>query len=173
MAVAGVALVAGCGLDPGTPVFAPVPSHTSAGVRKKPDAGPTVCVKPGDGLAPSGGNTRPRVDLDPTGATVLWLPGLNSRPCRTVLTHIGAVRARRLAAEVDRAKPFPRGPIECPADDGSAATVFLTYARRAEAEVVRVGLTGCRSFSAPHRAILEGGGIGMLGRIPAGISTFD
>jgi len=131
-----------------------------------------VCVSPGDGLAPSGGSTRPWADPDPSGATVLWLPGLNSKPCRTVLTHLGPVRARTFAADVDKAKPFPKGAISCPMDDGSSATVFLAYAGRTETEVVRVGLTGCASFSAPHRAILWSDGGHELGRTPSGISLF-
>lgn len=122
-----------------------------------------------DGLGAAGGDLRPWLDTDPSGGEALWLPGMNSKACRAVLTTLTRQQATAFAAAVDRAKPWPSGTYNCPADDGSSVTVFLSYAGRRGAEVVREALAGCGGISAPGRTTLEGGGLDDLGAEPRGL----
>jgi hypothetical protein len=128
-----------------------------------------ACALPTDGLPPSGGTTRPWLDPEPTGGEVLWLPGLNSRRCRGVLTPIDRDHAVRIAGAVDAAKPFPPGIYHCPMDDASSATVFLFYAGTKLAELVRIKLGGCGGVSAPGRSTVEDRFLNELGPGPAGL----
>lgn len=153
----------------GAPVLATAPTAAYGArlvsVRNAPGR---VCIAH-DGLAPSGGPLRPRLDPGPTGGVALWLPGMNARPCRAVLTSLSRSQATAFAAAVDAAKTWPSGRYNCPADDASSVSVFLFYAGRPQAEVVREGLAGCISLTAPGRASLEGAGLDDLGPQPKGL----
>jgi len=156
-----VAAVAGCGARAhGEPVLAAAPTKASAAVSGCP---------PNDGLPHVVGKLRPWVDPGPSGATVLWLPGANSKRCESVITHIDSAHAQHFAAAVEAVAPFPPGTYDCPADDGRAATVFLSYAGRVKAEVIQLYLSGCGGVTAPDRAVMQGVGLKQLGGIPKGM----
>jgi hypothetical protein len=82
------------------------------------------------------------VPARPTGVTVQWLPGMNQRPCRTVVGHYDAELAGRLAADLRHAPRFPRGIFSCPMDDASAVSLSFIPAAGGPARVI-VGLRGC------------------------------
>ena len=129
-----------------SPVFATVP------LRPAPVSSADGLCRGTDGLGdPTPGRDRVWVDANPSGATALWLPGLNDRPCVSVTTRLDAAHARALAAAVRSAQPPSPGISNCAADQGASVTVFFTYPGRAKAEVIRLHLGGCGGFSAPRR----------------------
>jgi hypothetical protein len=107
-----------------------------------------------DGLGHPGSTDGPVwVDPDPSDVVALWLPGMNVQPCRSVVTRLGAARARELAAAVRSSKAADTsGARNCPADDGASVTMFFTYPHQATAEVARLSLSGCPALTAPGRA---------------------
>ena len=133
------------------PVFAILPTSADVAVVQTHHHN---CVA-SDGLAQSKAGGVVWVDRHPTGGRALWLPGANARRCRARLTVLSAGQAADFARAVEQAPPFPPVATSCPMDDGSGVTVYLTYRGRSKAEVVRVGLTGCVSVSAPGRAERE------------------
>ncbi|MBN9621151.1 MAG: hypothetical protein J0H43_15715 [Actinobacteria bacterium] len=123
-----------------------------------------------DGLPANGTNTANQVwvDANPISAVVLWLPGQDFTPCRSVLTQLDATQARALATAVRISTPFPAGQ-GCPADNGSSVTVFFRYANQPTAEVVNQRLSGCQWVTAPghdHR-VLPQAGLAVLRPYPA------
>jgi hypothetical protein len=105
-----------------------------------------------DGLDYTGNEGRVWVDVNPSGAVVLWLPGMDHPPCRpSVMTSLDAAHARALAAAVRSAKAQPAGSYHCPPDNGISATVFFTYPSKAKAEVIRWAPGGCAVVTAPGR----------------------
>jgi hypothetical protein len=105
-----------------------------------------VCVVSG---APSvvAGKAALVVARHPTGATILWLPGLNSKACAIATTHLGAAPAAALARAITRAPTISNGAVfHCPADDGTRASVTFTYAHHRSAPHLVVDLAGCRSI---------------------------
>lgn len=103
------------------------------------------------GIPHGGGGHGPvRLTTGATGATVIWLPGLNS-PCRTATTHLDAAAAVRFVAAVDAARPFPSGPTSCASEDGSNALVYVSHAGTANVQLVIVHLSGCGGLTAPGR----------------------
>jgi hypothetical protein len=86
----------------------------------------------------------------PTGVTVVWYPGLNSKRCHAQLTHRGRHAARKIVAGIDAAPRVKRGMYSCPMDDGTRLGLYVTY--RGRTEYVGLALTGCRTVSAPHRS---------------------
>jgi hypothetical protein len=53
------------------------------------------------------GTPSPSVLAHPSAVAVVWLPGLNSRACRAVLTRGNAHIASTLASEIDGARVVP------------------------------------------------------------------
>jgi hypothetical protein len=77
--------------------------------------------------------------------TLCRYAGLDGRPplaleTSSVLTN--RVEIDHLVAALDALPPFPRGPVSCPADDGSAVLLRLRYP--AHTLEVLVGRSGCR-----------------------------
>lgn len=96
---------------------------------------------------------RPWVDPHPTGAVVLWTPGLSTRPCQTTMSVLNAADAEVLATAVRHApRLFDGGTTNCPSDDNRAATVFFAYLDETQAQVIRFATTGCSHLTAPDRA---------------------
>lgn len=122
-----------------------------------------------DGLDYTDGAGQVWVDAHPSGAVALWLPGFNDRPCGSVLIRLDATHARALAAAVRSVKPFTPGVSNCGADEGASVTIFVTYAGKAKAEVVHLGLGGCGGVTAPGRdsRMLPEGGYLALRPAPA------
>ena len=104
------------------------------------------CVLTGGGRPPgsNGSNTPLNVGKNPAFAVVIWVPGLNARPCRAALTRIGKSGARALAGAIDAAPLFPKGTFNCPADDGGAADVYFAYRGAPSVARVWISLAGCR-----------------------------
>ncbi len=95
------------------------------------------------------------VDPFPTGVVLVWLPGLNGRPCRAVLAHAGTRVARQLAVGVDAAPAVRPGLSAGAADDATAVGLYFTYAGRTVAEEVLIGLGGEELVDAPGRSPRE------------------
>jgi hypothetical protein len=88
------------------------------------------------------------VPRHPTGAAILWLPGLNSTTCAIATTHLGAAPAAALARAITRAPAISNGArFNCAADDGTGASITFTYAQHRLAPSLTVDLSGCRSIS--------------------------
>lgn len=139
------------------PVYATAPASVPATAAASQNG---VCVSD-DGLGDPPSSAHLWVDPNPSGAEALWLPGLNARHCQALLTDLSRSRARSVAQAVMDSRPFPAGNFNCPMDDASGVTVFLTYPDRSRAEVVRVKLAGCGGLTAPGRDLREPGGIGL------------
>lgn len=148
------------------PVYATAPTSAEAAVVSATNG---VCVS-SDGLGDLRVSAHLWVDPNPRGGKALWLPGLNARPCRALLVDVSPSQARSFAKAVETSRPFPSGIFNCPADDASGVTVFLSYPDHRQAEVVQVRLTGCGGITAPGRDVREPGGVGLraLGAAPPG-----
>jgi len=90
------------------------------------------------------------VSADPTSAVAVWMPGLNNEQCQLERTPIAQAAARRLAADIRHAAAFPRGPTNCPSDDGTG--VLLLFSHSGSSEEAVLGLTGCPRVAAPSRS---------------------
>lgn len=108
------------------------------------------------GLCPGAAPTRipaeqwpaARRKLAPNGPSSIRLcrySGLNAHPALT-LTHARLVTRpgviRKLVREFEHLPREPRGPVACPADDGSEMLALLEYPRGREVKIA-VHLTGC------------------------------
>lgn len=155
--------------DRGTPYTTPKPERNLVTLTARSGK---VCTS-SDGLpTPKLDKLAPRVwvDPDPVGGLVLWRPGMNSKPCKARFAHLSKPLAQAFAQAVEKAPLPPSGAVNCPMDDGSGATVFLTYQGKQNAEVVRVALAGCQSLSAPGRLARQvGAALAPLGRSPVGM----
>jgi len=132
-------------------------NHRSAQTVSSLPAPPTphrtegTCATPPWSPKVTGGRTgRVSVSPQPTAAFAYWLPGLNSKKCRVVVTKLTEGQAASLAADV-RDSTYRRGAYSCPADDDSTVWIFFRYADRTGYEVVSAQLTGCSFAGAPHR----------------------
>ena len=100
------------------------------------------------------------VDLAPTGLIAVWTPGSSDQPCHALATTGKGALAAQLAAAID-SQPGER--IEfCPYDDGTNVTLYFTYRRQSQAEMVRKSLMGCGELSAPGVAARQGGDAGLV-----------
>ena len=142
MACAAI-LVSACGQSrfPATPSIG-IP--TQAPRTRIASNGP--CVLVGGARAPgsNGSNVPLEVARNPDYAVVIWVPGLNARPCRAAMTRIGMSEARSLAGAIDAAPLFPKGTFNCPADDGGAADIYFAYRGASPVARVWISLAGCR-----------------------------
>lgn len=92
------------------------------------------------------------VDAHPTGVIAVWLPGMNQHPCRAALTRGNADLARQLATDIRTAPKWPSGIYHCPMDDATGARLYFEQSKTTKAELVDVGLAGCRGIGAPGRS---------------------
>ena len=136
----------------------------AAAVVAASDAGPSsslipathlsgaVCVVSGTNANPSNPGMTPfPLSPHPSGVVVVWLPGLNSKACKAVLTRGNAHIASVLASGLDQAMMVQRGvhsgPIlSCPNDNGTTARLYFTYAHR-PTQRIDLDLSGCGSIS--------------------------
>jgi hypothetical protein len=80
---------------------------------------------------------------------VVWLPGLNSRACKAVLTRGNAHIASALASDIDEGWVVPNADTYmCPDDDGTSARLYFTYAQGATWRI-DADLSGCSWITAP------------------------
>jgi hypothetical protein len=91
------------------------------------------CVVSGTNAIPSHPSTTPpTLSAHPSGVDIVWLPGLQSKTCKAVLTRGNAHFASALASAIDDApmvKPGP--PFSCNVnDDLTSARLYFTYVRR-------------------------------------------
>jgi hypothetical protein len=90
------------------------------------------------------------VPAHPTGASIVWLPSLDSKACAIAMTHVAANRAAALARDVTQARSVPHGlAYNCPLDDGARVLMYFAYGhghRRAVLPLV-VDLRGCQLIS--------------------------
>lgn len=87
----------------------------------------------------------------PTGAVLIWLPGLNAKQCRARRTTADQHRAEALAAAIERAPRVSGRTYACPSDDGTALRLYFEYRHHAD-EYAGVALSGCRWIGAPGRS---------------------
>jgi hypothetical protein len=158
--VVALALVAagaaGCS-STGAPVRAAPPSVAPSATIHTYAGGGHACVTPrlssqrrSKGLV--------SVGRHPSAVVVVWLPELGQHPCRAALVRGDAATARRLAEDVMKAPKFPSGAFNCPNDSGMGARLYFGHG--STADLVELGLGGCRGMSAPGRSSRE-----MTGRL--------
>lgn len=92
------------------------------------------------------------VDSSPSGVSIVWLPGFNTRPCLAALTHAGAEMATALANDIQHAPDVSSGATGCSADDGAGVRLYFSYAGGHPTERADVNLTGCKAITAPGRS---------------------
>jgi hypothetical protein len=121
----------------------------TAPTRPPAAVGTTPCYF---GAAGSGGTAAPlvRVGSHPRAAIAVWKPGLNEKDCRAVLTHLTKSAAVRLAADIDRAKRFPSGKINCGSQDGATASFYFTY-DHSKSQLAEIAFGGCAHIGGPGR----------------------
>ena len=112
-----------------------------------------ACILAGSKGAPTSNGSRTTLEVrtNPRFARVIWVPGLNARPCRAVLSRLGRGEADALATAIDAAPLFPTGTIACPNDDGGAADVYFSYRTAPSVARVWISLAGCRPIAAMDR----------------------
>jgi hypothetical protein len=89
--------------------------------------------------------------------TIVWIPGLNSKACKAVLTRGNAHIASVLASGLDQAMMVQRGVqsgpiISCPNNDGTTARLYFTYAHR-PTQRIDFDLSGCSWITGPGRRL--------------------
>jgi hypothetical protein len=131
---------------------------------------PAVAPKPLSSTAPGSGG-----ELVPTGATTLLLcryhglnPAATARRLEGMRLVTSGTRIAQIAVEFDSLPRLPRGIIACPFDDGSEIVATFRYPR-ARADVVDVGLAGCRVVGNGRlsRTAVGSAGARLLARLTA------
>jgi hypothetical protein len=116
-----------------------------------------------------------RGELVPAGATSLLLcryhglnPAVTARRLEGMRLVTAAPRIAQLAVELDALPKLPRGIIACPFDDGSEIVATFRYPR-ARADVVDVGLAGCRVVANGRlsRTAIGAAGVRLLAQLTA------
>jgi hypothetical protein len=108
-----------------------------------------VCVVSGISTVVPG-TAKMVVAAHPTGALIVWLPGLNSKACAIATTHAAADRAAAMARDVMQARSVSNGmAYNCPLDDGARALMYFAYPHAAPPLVVSLG--GCEFISQSGR----------------------
>lgn len=145
-------LASGCaGAFTNHPTAVGAPVHAVAPTRAPAAVGSGGCTLKGTSPDTPTEQALVSVDRPPSGVVIVWVPGLNQRPCRAQLIHDGARIARGLVAAIDTAPVIPPGSSACPAADGAGADLYFTYPGRA-GEQAQVELSGCEGVGAPGRA---------------------
>ena len=109
-----------------------------------------VCVLFGNSsISSPPGTTSPSVLAHPSAVAVVWLPGLNSRACKAVLTRGNAHIGSTLASDIDGARVVPNAETYmCPDDDGTGVRLYFMYAHGATRRI-DADLSGCSWITAP------------------------
>lgn len=146
-----VAVLLSCS-SAGSPVLAPAPSGAPTPWATSGGDGGCVMSR-GKEQAGAGSAGLVTVDPAPRGATLVWLPGLNSTTCRAQMTTLDQPAASRLAQDLLAAPSVPSGRYNCPNDDRAGVTAYFRYADQPEAEVVDIHMSGCAFVGAPGRQV--------------------
>lgn len=131
-----------------------LPARPFAFSEHRSSGGGRVCVTRVPGIENRGqhrGRTTralPEVDATVSGATVFWLPGFQGTPCHSVRTDIPKSTTGRIAASIDKAPPFPAGPMSCGMDDRTQVWVYFHLSGRKRVQLVRLLPDGCLTASA-------------------------
>ena len=109
-----------------------------------------VCIVSGNNsLSSPPGTTSPSVLAHPSAVAVVWLPGLNSRACKAVLTRGNAHIAATLASDIDGARVVQNADTYmCPDNDGTSARLYFMFAHGAT-QRIDADLSGCSWIKAP------------------------
>ncbi len=112
-----------------------------------------VCVVSGNSATSAHTGTTPfSVPAHPDGVDVVWLPGLDDKSCKAVLTRGTVHVASALASDINGAPVVPAGRlVNCPMDDGTSARLYFTY-RHGATERVDADLSGCSYMTVPGHA---------------------
>lgn len=150
--------VAGCDDAPGRSTLLPSPWPSASLAPAGLGGNERLCQL----NAPSPSVTD-RHDLpdQPSGAELLWFPGVTADPCRTWRTTLDASAAQTLAADLRSSPERPAGAVNCPSDDGSFVQVWFATADGSLS--YRVALSGCR-LGAPEQSKMRD-----FGEWPAGM----
>ena len=143
-------LAASCGGAP-APAAKSVGLPTEAPQARIVSTGPCLVVGSKGPPAINGSRTPLEIGASPRSAVVIWVPGMNARPCRAELTRLGKTQSRALAIAIDAAPLFPSGVLSCPAYDGGAADVYFAYRGTPSVVNVWISLAGCRSVNVLNR----------------------
>jgi hypothetical protein len=104
----------------------------------------------------SSGPSLPTVPQHPSGVSIVWLPGLNNRSDKAVVTYGSSRIASALADDVNTAPLVADGVVAtmCPNDDGTSARLYFKYHHRAT-RLVYADLSGCSSITASSNVSLS------------------
>jgi hypothetical protein len=141
------------------PVIAPIP--TIAPTRLPPTLGnEDICQFDRADFGPPS-RVGPLVGVDPTPAslTAVWIPGLNAKPCVSLLTLSDTGVARSVAKAINAAAAWPEGQFSCAANDGSRVDLYFKYNSDTVGQVAVVHLTGCFDVEAAGRSARQAGDI--------------
>lgn len=110
----------------------------------------TGCLVTGGAPRALDSGALPTVSPDPSGATVIWIPGASGTQCRPVRTTLPAGVAQNLARHLNAAPSFASfGATHCPNDLGIAADVYFHFPGTAKTQLMVLPLTGCQSAYSP------------------------
>jgi hypothetical protein len=134
----------------GAPVVTAYAGVTASGLVPATHLRGAMCVVSGNtSISSPPGTTPPSVLAHPSAVAVVWLPGLNSKACKAVLTRGNAHLASALGGDIDGARVLPNADTYmCPDDDGTGARLYFVYAHGAT-QRIDAELGGCSWITAP------------------------
>jgi hypothetical protein len=109
-----------------------------------------VCVVSGNNSTSSpAGTTSQSVLAQPSAVAVVWLPGLNSRAGKAVLTRGNARIASTLASDIDGARVLQNADTYmCPDDDATSTRLYFMFAHGIT-QRIDAHLSGCSRVTGP------------------------
>jgi hypothetical protein len=147
----GISLILAFGLAPSfSPRYGAIPSSAEAMVRANTSSG-TACGSKYHMTPPETDLGLVGVSPSPAAVTAEWIPGLDSRSCRAILTQGGQVIASALATAIDNDPMVTPGTYMCPNDTGTSVTLYFNYGNVRQGEIVDVDLEGCPWIGDPER----------------------
>jgi hypothetical protein len=102
------------------------------------------------GAAKQSRSALPTVSTNLSGATAFWLPGAQGTPCRSVRTAIPAPAARKIAALINAAEPFPAGTVNCGSGDGTQIWLYLRPQQTNRVQQLALTPDGCLTVEAEN-----------------------
>jgi hypothetical protein len=148
---AGAGLICTMFLTPiGAPVVTAYAGVTPSSLVPATHLRGAECVVSGDtSISSPPGTTSPSVLAHPSAVAAVWIPGLNSRACKAVLTRGNAHIASTLASDIDGARVVPNADTYmCPDDDDRGARLYFMYAHGATRRI-DADLSGCSWITDP------------------------
>jgi hypothetical protein len=138
----------------GVPVYAAAPTIPPAMHLVTVGGGPSpnkVCAWKHYTPIKATGSGLVTVDPSPESVTAVWIPGMNSTPCLSVLTHGDQQIAVSLASVLTSEPAVPKGAYHCPMADGLEVELFFNYGAAHRSELAIVDLNGCLWIGEPSR----------------------